>query len=355
MPTRLVSLKLAICLLFVLRASSSAVNLPLHRRQSDNSTSSGGNNGTTDGSGIPSNTSTPRGKAGLAWPNGDSVDIQPFAATGKVSWYYTWSVWPIDTGMKSTTVDLEFVPLLWGNRTITEFTAKINDTLSTSKSRSGSTKNVTALLGMNEPEQPGQSNMSPAAGVDLWLTHIEPFHARGLRLGSPAVSSGPEGKVWMENFFKECNGRCTVDFVAMHWYGINADAFIAHLWDYWYTFNRTLWVTEWACHNFVDRDAQCSEEDVVQFMNKTQSFMDTSDFVERYAWFGAMKDMQGVDQDNALMDNKGVINSLGRQYINATGDQVLTNGQASLARDVSLRSTFTLVALLLLLGMYTSI
>ena len=31
-------------------------------------------------------------------------------------------------------------------------------------------------------------------------------------------------------------------------------------------------------------------------MNKTQTFMDGADFVERYAWFGAMRDMQGVNQ-----------------------------------------------------------
>lgn len=31
-------------------------------------------------------------------------------------------------------------------------------------------------------------------------------------------------------------------------------------------------------------------------MNATQSFMNETDWVERYAWFGAMKDMQGVNE-----------------------------------------------------------
>ena len=31
-------------------------------------------------------------------------------------------------------------------------------------------------------------------------------------------------------------------------------------------------------------------------MNVTQSFMDETDWIERYAWFGAMKDMQGVNE-----------------------------------------------------------
>lgn len=30
-------------------------------------------------------------------------------------------------------------------------------------------------------------------------------------------------------------------------------------------------------------------------MNATQQFMDDTDWVERYAWFGAMEDMQGVN------------------------------------------------------------
>jgi len=163
--------------------------------------------------------------------------------------------------------------------------------------------------------------MTAAEGVDFWLANMEPLHSRGLRLGSPAVSSAPAGKVWLQDFFTGCDGRCSVDFIAFHWYGINADAFIAHVYDYWHAFNRTLWVTEWACQNFVDLSDQCLENDVVEFMNKTQTFMDGADFVERYAWFGAMKNMQGVNQDNALMDSEGNVSSLGKQYLNATGSE----------------------------------
>lgn len=84
----------------------------------------------------------------------------------------------------------------------------------------------------------------------------------------------------------------------LDWYGTDPDAFIAHLWDYHYTFNKTMWVTEWACHSFVNasENEKCSEEGVAEFLNKTQSFMDQTDWVERYAWFGAMKDLQGVNE-----------------------------------------------------------
>ena len=31
-------------------------------------------------------------------------------------------------------------------------------------------------------------------------------------------------------------------------------------------------------------------------MNATQSFMDETGWVERYSWFGAMRDLQGVNE-----------------------------------------------------------
>jgi len=48
--------------------------------------------------------------------------------------------------------------------------------------------------------------------------------------------------------------------------------------------------------NFVKADEQCSPQDVINFMNATQSFMDETGWVERYSWFGAMKELQGVNE-----------------------------------------------------------
>jgi len=48
--------------------------------------------------------------------------------------------------------------------------------------------------------------------------------------------------------------------------------------------------------NFVDAHAQCSQQDVINFMNATQSFMDGTEWVERYSWFGAMREMQDVNE-----------------------------------------------------------
>ena len=52
--------------------------------------------------------------------------------------------------------------------------------------------------------------------------------------------------------------------------------------------------------NFNVPDQQCSLQDIVGFMNATQSFMDDTEWVERYSWFGAMEDLSGVNQAGFL-------------------------------------------------------
>ncbi|KAK0476835.1 glycoside hydrolase [Armillaria novae-zelandiae] len=280
-------------------------------------------------------------KAGLAW-GGNSDEMVQFTSTGKVSWYYTWSP-------KSyvSNANIEFVPMLWGGRQTNEFSSSINNTVAGG--------GITAVLGMNEcvlslkisfhgvdallfrPQEIQQSNLTPSEGADMWKTYIEPLHSQfeGVRLGSPAPSGAPSGKTWLEQFLTECDG-CTIDFIALHWYDINSTQFISYLQDFHETFDRPIWVTEWACQNFNDVDNQCSTEEIEVFLNVTQSFMDNTDWVERYAWFGAMTDLQGVNPDNALMDSGGDINSLGKQY---TGDEDNTPQGMSDGHSSSLPAT----------------
>jgi hypothetical protein len=116
------------------------------------------------------------------------------------------------------------------------------------------------------------------------------------------------------------------------WYDVNATAFQAYLELFYTTFQRPLWVTEWACQNYNDANAQCSASDIVWFLNQTQEFMDQSPYVERYAWFGAMENLYGVNPADALMDSSGKINDLGKQYIglySAGGSANVTSGTSS--------------------------
>lgn len=259
-------------------------------------------------------------KAGLAWPNGPDGSIQQYTSTGKVQWYYTWS----PDGFQG---NLEFVPMLWGPTQTGDWSNNINHTIQE--------LNVTHALGFNEPQEVSQSNLSPSDGASLWKQYLEPLKGQGIKLGSPAPSSAPSGKTWIQQWLDACDGGCTVDFIALHWYDINSTAFMEYLQDFHATFQRPIWVTEWACQNFNDANQQCSLQDTVNFMNATQEFMDNTDWVERYAWFGAFKNLQGVNQDDALMDQSGQITTLGKQYIGANTPKVSPDYQPGIVHGGS--------------------
>lgn len=77
-------------------------------------------------------------KAGIAGGGDAETDMAQFTTTGKVSWYYTWGLSSVDT-------DLEFVPMLWGQKDITRWTDASNGINATIAQRK-----PTAVLGMNE-------------------------------------------------------------------------------------------------------------------------------------------------------------------------------------------------------------
>ena len=155
----------------------------------------------------------------------------------------------------------------------------------------------------------------------MWKTYLEPLRAQGVRLGSPAPSSAPSGLTWLQDFLTSCAGGCTVDFIALRlhltlifscmiietdihlepdYYDVNATEFQTYLENFHTTFQRPLWITEWACQNYNNVNAQCSENDTTNFLGQTQAFMDQAPFVERYAWFGAMENLQGVNPVGAF-------------------------------------------------------
>ena len=67
---------------------------------------------------------------------------------------------------------------------------------------------------------------------------------------------------------------------------------------------------QYACQNF-NGGAQCSDDQTWQLHQQMAAWFDEQDYVERYSPFGAMRNMQGVNQFNALMNPDGSITSLG--------------------------------------------
>jgi hypothetical protein len=245
----------------------------------------------------PTNNGGGGGKAGLAWANGDDSSLKNFVSP-KVRFIYSWSPWK---PAGSDALGLEFTPMLWGSKQVAQFKQLV---------KAGYAKTA---LGMNEPDHSGQANMSPDDAVTLWRNNMEPLVSQGYQLVSPAVTSGSGGKPWLQSFINKCSG-CHIDAIALHWYGTDPQALISYVQGFHTTFGKDIWITEFACQNF-SGGPQCSQSDVVNFMNVVTAFFDNTSYVKRYFWFGAMHNMVGVNPDNQLMNSDGTPNSLGRNYM----------------------------------------
>lgn len=250
-------------------------------------------------SGGGSSNSGGGGKVGIAWPLGNDPSIKNFK-TGKVDKYYTWSPWCVDFANQ---VGMNCCPMLWGDKQIGDFTKLVKPGY------------AHCALGPNEPNQSGQSNMSPQHGADLWQKYLNPLKDQGYYLVSPACTNAPSGKEWIKGFLDSCDG-CHVDAIALHWYGTDPQNFIDYVTDMHNTFNKPIWVTEFACQNFAG-GAQCSWDQVFSFMRKVTGFMDSASFVQEYFAFGAMHDMFNVNPANQLLAGNGLPTDLGRLYIGA--------------------------------------
>lgn len=253
-------------------------------------------------------------KLGLAWPNGDwwTPDQPDYIGNyvgSKTSWYYTWAPGSVSAGDK---VGLEFVPMLWGVK-------QVGDWNSARGSWPSSVKNA---LFFNEPNQSGQSDISVNDALQYWMNDYLPARTQnGLRLGHAGTTSAPNGLTWVTDFYNVCTGAgnsaadCSADFVPVHYYDVDVGHFQSYLQNFHQVTGKNLWVTEYACQNF-NGGAQCSQDQTWAFHQQIASWMDGQDWIERYAPFGFMQDLQGVNTLNALMNGGGSITDLGSWYIN---------------------------------------
>jgi hypothetical protein len=211
--------------------------------------------------------STPNGgKRGLAYNSAALTNA--FAGSGKVSWAYNWG--STSDGLSGK---FEYVPMLWG--TGADKTGNWNDAANKALV-SGSTY----LLGFNEPDHSQQANISPSAAAAGWMQFMQPFAGKA-KLGSPAVTNGggDMGLTYLGNFLGACGG-CTIDFVNIHWYdsASNVAYFKKHVQDaYAAGKNRPLWITEFGASGSIDEQNT--------FLSEVIPWLDSQDFVERYAYF----------------------------------------------------------------------
>ncbi|KAF8679582.1 Flavodoxin-like fold [Rhizoctonia solani] len=285
--------------------SQSVVPAPISTSVSIGGGSSGGSTGLD-----------PNKKLLLAWTSGPT-DLEKFAYGSRVGGVYTWSPYNPDTTGK---LGIRFLPMLWGTKQKSSFTEQV--------------KSVTGeyILGFNEPNQGDQSNMSAADGAALWKSMILPLKAKGAKLISPATTSAPSGKQWIQDMMNACGeDQCQFDFIGLHWYGTDVESFKAYVNDFWKTFNKPLIISEYACQDF-SGGPQCTKQQTETFHYTMGAWFDQHEGVAMYSPFGFMKDMGNVNPDNQLMNQDGTPNNLGRIGVFLT---VIMN--ARVLRDIAAR------------------
>ncbi|KAG9103602.1 hypothetical protein FRC06_009612 [Ceratobasidium sp. 370] len=236
---------------------------------------------------------SPNNKFLMAWPNGPT-DMGKWKGGKGVAGVYSWS--PSDP----TQGIYPFFPMCWGFNQKTSF-SKID----------GSKYKL--CFGPNEPNQDGQSDMSPQDGANLWKAVMEPARLGGCKLVSPATTSAPSGLTWMQEFFKLCTD-CHIDYVALHWYDVDINAFKAYVTKFWEAFRKPIIISEYACQNF-NNGRQCTKDETWALHTAMAQWFQQQDFVAMFAPFGAMREMQGVNADNQLMNNDGTPTALGAYYL----------------------------------------
>jgi hypothetical protein len=227
------------------------------------------------------------------------VKTCPDIATLNLSWYYNWTT---TTGCTTTA---QFVPQIWGHA---------NEAI-TSEVTKAVAAGQTTILGFNEPDNTGQSNMSVAAAIALWPELNQPGV---VRLGSPATSANSAGQMWFEQFMTQVKQKgLRVDFIALHWYGWNSgscnDANALESYIKWAEqWNLPLWITEFGCLNMSAPTAATVktfyDDDIVMFKKHP--------LLERYGWY-----LSRATDNTALINSTSImLTPLGMDYAAAPAE-----------------------------------
>jgi hypothetical protein len=207
---------------------------------------------------------------GLAY-NDPNLLTRFLSSGSKISWTYNWA----QTDDSKT--GLEFVPMLWG-------TSKGFPATWAANAQRMIDAGAKCLFSFNEPDNDGQAHLSPAAAAASHIELMNPFQGKA-RIGAPAITNSNrpnEGIPWLKQWFDACGGKCAVDFVNIHIYGVDTITFLNHLLAVHNAFNKPVWITEFAFGG--------SEDEINRQLGTVLDQIDnnaTFSFVERVSYFMA--------------------------------------------------------------------
>ncbi|KAI0770791.1 glycosyl hydrolase catalytic core-domain-containing protein [Irpex lacteus] len=238
-------------------------------------------------------------KLGIAldgWP----TSVLNQLANSNAGCVHNWSPWKGDYP-----AGLAFAPMLWGDKQIGPWNQLITGN-----------GNGAYALSFNEPDQSGQSNMTPDHAVQLWWQYMEPKKNQGYRLVSPATTNSPAGLDWQKKFFELC-GSCTIHAAGIHVYSTDPQTTISVVEQLNSISGKPVVILENGDQNF-GSGGQDDSNGVWQYWTTVMKYVKTSDKVESIFPFSFVKGEAGVNQLNSAFDGSGKLNDLGNYF--AFGD-----------------------------------
>jgi hypothetical protein len=257
---------------------------------------------TGTGTGLAAAKANPK-KGVSAWVfNGVDRALKKSGAT----WYYTWAT---GHGGIASPHGVGFVPMIWGPGSVT--TANLQQ-VRHEPSR--------YLLGFNEPDNSGQSNMTVSQALSLWPRLM----ATKKILGSPAVATNAATKgAWLDQFMRGARARhYRVNFITAHWYGgdfVTSQA-VQQLRSYLVAiharYRRPIWLTEFALISFSNGVSFPTPSQQAAFVTAAGQMLQRLPYVQRYAWFAlpATTEPNGGDGSAGLFRPGAIATAAGRAF-----------------------------------------
>ncbi|HEY6789588.1 MAG TPA: sigma-70 family RNA polymerase sigma factor [Trebonia sp.] len=228
-------------------------------------------------------------------------DVEEALAESGASWYYDWAATPSGIAAPSS---VSFVPMIWGAADVTPATL------------SEVRQEGNILLGFNEPDLGGQSDMSVQQALSLWPKLM----ATGMTLGSPAVAANAATPgSWLDQFMQGAKASgYRVNFITVHWYGGNFDTASAvselqgYLQAIYERYHLPIWLTEFALTDYGGTPEFPTEAQQAAFLTAASSMLAGLPYVQRYAWFALP--VSSGSGTTGLFGTGAVATAVGRAY-----------------------------------------
>ncbi|PWN92907.1 hypothetical protein FA10DRAFT_263644 [Acaromyces ingoldii] len=239
-------------------------------------------------------------KAGLPW--GADNRWASKMAKGCVKWIHHWE----NAVVPQVEGKLDYVPMYWGPKKA----GKWND-----RKKWINKHKPNYILAQNEPDVPGQANLSPKQAASEWIKELRHYQKKGIKISSPQIVYDIK---WMDSFMKHLKQHgAKPDFMAVHWYGSWKDT--AKLKKYikrvHKRYNLPVWVSEYG----VTQKSHGSQSQVSHFHSKVDRWMDSQPYVHRYAAFGCYAYGNAPDsfgaQQNAFFSKGGKLRNSAYSYM----------------------------------------